>query len=101
MLRTRIILVVVCALIIWALFLVVTAKYVAVLLRADNHGEGGTLALMALANRATGGHTAPIILLGIVSGALFYGDAMITPAVFAPRTARPASPEADEPRYSA
>src|SRR5690242_2071340 len=43
------------SLIIWALFLVVTAKYVAVLLRADNHGEGGTLALMALANRATGG----------------------------------------------
>jgi len=69
------------SLIIWALFLVVTAKYVAVLLRADNHGEGGTLALMALANRATGGHTAPIILLGIVSGALFYGDAMITPAL--------------------
>jgi KUP system potassium uptake protein len=69
------------SLIIWALVLVVTAKYVAVLLRADNHGEGGTLALMALANRATGGHTAPIILLGIVSGALFYGDAMITPAL--------------------
>src|SRR4051812_12852944 len=69
------------SLIIWALFLVVTAKYVIVLLRADNHGEGGTLALMALANRATGGYTAPIILLGIVSGALFYGDAMITPAL--------------------
>ena len=69
------------SLVIWALFLVVTAKYVTVLLRADNHGEGGTLALMALANRATGGHTAPIILLGIVSGALFYGDAMITPAL--------------------
>src|SRR4051812_7677344 len=69
------------SLIIWALFLVVTAKYVIVLLRADNHGEGGTLALMALANRATGGYTGPIILLGIVSGALFYGDAMITPAL--------------------
>jgi KUP system potassium uptake protein len=69
------------SLIIWALFLVVTAKYIAVLLRADNHGEGGTLALMALANKATGGHTTPIILLGIVSGALFYGDAMITPAL--------------------
>src|SRR3954466_4355083 len=53
------------SLIIWALFLVVTAKYVIVLLRADNHGEGGTLALMALANRATGGYTGPIILLGI------------------------------------
>lgn len=69
------------SLIIWALLLVVTVKYVTVLLRADNHGEGGTLALMALANRATGGHTAPIIMLGIVSGALFYGDAMITPAL--------------------
>src|SRR5713101_1188994 len=69
------------SLIIWALFVVVTAKYVTVLLRADNQGEGGTLALMALANRATGGHTAPIVLLGIVSGALFYGDAMITPAL--------------------
>src|ERR1700716_2221353 len=69
------------SLILWALILVVTAKYVVILLRADNHGEGGTLALMALANRATGGHTAPIILLGIVSGALFYGDAMITPAL--------------------
>jgi len=68
------------SLIIWALFLVVTAKYVLLLLRADNNGEGGTLALMALASRAVkrGG---PIILLGIVSGALFYGDAIITPAL--------------------
>jgi KUP system potassium uptake protein len=68
------------SLIIWALFLVVTAKYVLLLLRADNNGEGGTLALMALASRAVkrGG---PVILLGIVSGALFYGDAMITPAL--------------------
>src|SRR4029077_15132468 len=45
------------SLIIWALFLVVTVKYVLLLLRADNDGEGGTLALMALANRAFGGHT--------------------------------------------
>jgi KUP system potassium uptake protein len=68
------------SLIIWALFIVVTAKYVLFLLRADNNGEGGTLALMALASRAVkrGG---PIILLGIVSGALFYGDAIITPAL--------------------
>ena len=42
------------SLIIWALFLVVTAKYVLILLRADNNGEGGTLALMALASRALG-----------------------------------------------
>jgi len=67
------------SLIIWALILVVTVKYVVVLLRADNNGEGGTLALMALANRAVGG-SAILMLLGIISGALFYGDAMITPA---------------------
>jgi KUP system potassium uptake protein len=68
------------SLIIWALFLVVTLKYVVILLRADNNGEGGTLALMALANRAVGGSSI-LVLLGIVSGALFYGDAMITPAL--------------------
>src|SRR5439155_24095888 len=68
------------SLIIWALVLVVTVKYVVILLRADNHGEGGTLALMALANRAIGGSSI-LVLLGIVSGALFYGDAMITPAL--------------------
>jgi KUP system potassium uptake protein len=69
------------SLIIWALLLIVTLKYVVILLRADNHGEGGTLALMALANRALGGRSRSIILLGIISGALFYGDAMITPAL--------------------
>ena len=71
------------SLIIWALLLVVTAKYVLILLRADNKGEGGTLALMALASRALGGSRggALVILLGIISGALFYGDAIITPAL--------------------
>ncbi len=69
------------SLIVWSLLIVVTAKYVLILLRADNNGEGGTLALMALANRALGGRTRIIILLGIVSGALFYGDAIITPAL--------------------
>ncbi|MFO1109022.1 MAG: potassium transporter Kup [Bradyrhizobium sp.] len=69
------------SLIIWALIVVVTLKYVLILLRADNNGEGGTLALMALAQRALGGHSAIIILLGIISGALFYGDAVITPAL--------------------
>ena len=68
------------SLIIWALILVVTLKYVVILLRADNNGEGGTLALMALANRAVGGSSI-LLLLGIISGALFYGDAMITPAL--------------------
>jgi KUP system potassium uptake protein len=68
------------SLIIWALLIVVTTKYVLILLRADNNGEGGTLALMALARRvaARGG---TIVLLGIISGALFYGDAIITPAL--------------------
>jgi KUP system potassium uptake protein len=69
------------SLIIWALLLIVTLKYIVVLLRADNNGEGGTLALMALANRATHGHTPVIILLGIISGGLFYGDAIITPSL--------------------
>jgi len=71
----------ICSLIIWALLLVVTAKYVIILLRADNKGEGGTLALMALASRAVGRAGGTIILLGIISGALFYGDAIITPAL--------------------
>ena len=69
------------SLIIWALIFVVTVKYVVILLRADNKGEGGTLALMALASRALGRTSGAIILLGIISGALFYGDAIITPAL--------------------
>jgi KUP system potassium uptake protein len=69
------------SLIIWALLFIVTAKYVVILLRADNNGEGGTLALMALASRALGGASGIVIFLGIISGALFYGDAIITPAL--------------------
>src|SRR5215813_11868927 len=69
------------SLIIWALVLVVTAKYVLILLRADNKGEGGTLALMALASHALMRRGGTIVLLGIISGALFYGDAIITPAL--------------------
>ena len=69
------------SLILWALIIVVTLKYVLILLRADNHGEGGTLALMALAQRAVSYGSGAIVLLGIVSGALFYGDAVITPAL--------------------
>src|SRR6201986_4957842 len=68
--------------ILWALIIVVTLKYVVILLRADNNGEGGTLALMALAQRAVSSQWAgTIVLLGIISGALFYGDAVITPAL--------------------
>jgi KUP system potassium uptake protein len=72
------------SLILWALFIVVTLKYVVILLRADNNGEGGTLTLMALASRAVGriSKAAGIVaLLGIISAALFYGDAVITPAL--------------------
>jgi KUP system potassium uptake protein len=69
------------SLILWALIVVVTLKYVVILLRADNKGEGGTLALMALAQNAIGKATGPLVLLGIISGALFYGDAVITPAL--------------------
>jgi KUP system potassium uptake protein len=69
------------SLILWALIVVVTLKYVLILLRADNHGEGGTLALMALAQRAVSYGAGTIVLLGVISGALFYGDAVITPAL--------------------
>jgi KUP system potassium uptake protein len=70
------------SLVFWALLLIVTLKYVVFLMRADNKGEGGTLALMALAQRALGGgRTVPIFFLGVVGAALFYGDGIITPAV--------------------
>src|SRR5580700_4822422 len=69
------------SLILWALIFIVTFKYVIVLLRADNNGEGGTLTLMALARRATGDNTAFVVMLGIVGAALFFGDALITPAI--------------------
>jgi KUP system potassium uptake protein len=69
------------SLILWALTIIVTLKYVLVLLRADNDGEGGTLSLMALAQRSIGRQTQAIFLLGVCGAALFFGDAMITPAI--------------------
>jgi KUP system potassium uptake protein len=69
------------SLILWALIVIVTLKYVVILLRADNRGEGGTLALMARAQHALGRSAGAVVLLGIISGALFYGDAVITPAL--------------------
>jgi KUP system potassium uptake protein len=71
------------SLILWALILVVTCKYVLILLRADNKGEGGTLSLMALAQRALGQGQVRIVMLilGMIAAALFYGDALITPAI--------------------
>src|ERR1041385_2057648 len=62
------------SLIFWALIVIVTLKYVLLLLRADNNGEGGTLTLKALAQRALGRSTPFLFLLGTISGALFYGD---------------------------
>jgi KUP system potassium uptake protein len=65
----------------WALFLVVTVKYVLFVMRADNKGEGGVLSLMALAGRALGQRTRLVFVLGVVGAALFYGDSIITPAI--------------------
>lgn len=70
------------SLILWALIIVVTLKYVVVLLRADNNGEGGTLALMALAQKAIGHERAFIVIVfGAAGAALFYGNAILTPAI--------------------
>jgi KUP system potassium uptake protein len=69
------------SLILWALLLIVTLKYVIILLRADNHGEGGTFALMAL-GQSVAKRSAPVLLgLGIAGASFFYGDAVITPAI--------------------
>ena len=78
---TRIIVLGVLSLMLWALFVVVTAKYVLLLLRADNNGEGGTLSLMALGQRALGRRSWPLLALGVVGASMFIGDSMITPAI--------------------
>jgi KUP system potassium uptake protein len=68
----------------WALMLVVTLKYVTLILRADNRGEGGGLALTALAANAVRSHPAlrrALLLLGVFGATLFYGDSVITPAI--------------------
>ncbi len=69
------------SLLLWALVLMVTVKYVLFVMRMDNKGEGGTLSLMALAQNAIGRRTLPVFLLGIIGASLFYGDAILTPAV--------------------
>src|SRR5688572_5599126 len=69
------------SLILWALIVIVTLKYVVILLRADNNGEGGTLSLTALAFRALGRRTPAVLMLGIVGAAMFYGSSLITPAL--------------------
>ena len=68
------------SLILWTLTLIVTIKYVAVLMRADNKGEGGAVALMALAQRALGHRSGLLFFVGVVGVALFFGDGVITPA---------------------
>ncbi len=71
------------SLIFWALIITVTLKYVTFVMRADNHGEGGILALMALAQRVTKSEKTRAFLgiVGIVGAGLFFGDGMITPAI--------------------
>ena len=73
------------SLIFWSMMIVVAFKYVTIIMRADNKGEGGSLALLALISRASGRtarvRTPMIVLLGVFACALFYGDSMITPAV--------------------
>ena len=72
------------SLIFWSMMIIVTLKYVTIIMRADNKGEGGSLALLALINRTLGGKkrwTGGIIMLGVFATALFYGDSMITPAI--------------------
>ncbi|HWV42504.1 potassium transporter Kup [Pseudorhodoplanes sp.] len=69
------------SLIVWSLVLVVTLKYIFILLRADNNGEGGTLSLTALAFRALGQRGPIVLVLGVIGAAMFYGSSFITPAL--------------------
>jgi KUP system potassium uptake protein len=72
------------SLIFWSMMIIVTLKYLSVIMRADNKGEGGSLALLALINRSTSTKrrwTGGIVMLGVFATALFYGDSMITPAI--------------------
>ena len=71
------------SLIFWSLMLIVTVKYVFVAMRADNRGEGGAFALLALLSRHLEGRrsTGWLVVLGVLAASLFYGDAMLTPAI--------------------
>ncbi|HYE52692.1 MAG TPA: potassium transporter Kup [Azospirillaceae bacterium] len=72
------------SLVFWSLLLIVSVKYVAIIMRADNRGEGGSLSLLALLQRAVAGRPGLLAFtgaLGIFAAALFYGDSMITPAI--------------------
>src|SRR6185436_18570137 len=68
----------------WALMIVVSLKYVMLIMRADNRGEGGIMALIALATKAIKAHPhwrTPLLLIGVFGASLFYGDAVLTPAI--------------------
>ena len=68
----------------WTITVIVSLKYVALIMRADNNGEGGTMALMALSSQATRERPrlrSALIIMGILGAALFYGDGVITPAI--------------------
>ena len=68
----------------WSVTLIVSVKYIGILMRADNEGEGGVMALTALARRLYAGRTAstaPLVVIGILGVSLFYGDSLITPAI--------------------
>src|SRR5215469_2291181 len=72
------------SLIFWTLMMIVTVKYVSVAMRADNRGEGGSFALLSLIARNLDDKknwTSTLVILGVLATCLFYGDAMITPAI--------------------
>ena len=71
------------SLIFWSLIMIVSVKYVAFIMRADNRGEGGIMALLSLANKnaPSGNKRNWIIILGILGACMFYADGMITPAI--------------------
>ena len=72
------------SLIVWAMILVLCVKYITIILRADNHGEGGSMALISLVQKALAGRRRRgqwLLMLGLVGTALLYGDGMITPAI--------------------
>src|SRR3546814_44380 len=71
------------SLIFWSLMLIVTVKYVLVAMRAHNRGEGGSFALLALVSRHLGASrwSGTLVVLGVLAASMFYGDAMLTPAI--------------------
>jgi len=69
------------SLMLWTLVVIVTLKYVGVLMRFDNRGEGGTLSLMALVQKAGGRGAGLIIAIGMIGAGMFFGDAVLTPAI--------------------